>query len=220
METVRLTKRQSDLIEGHAELPARVVRSIVKYGDVEEAGSEAQMALVDAALAFEDQCEFGAFAFTRIRFRLLKWLGRRKCRSLDQVVAGEEDGVALGNIVADTKAMRPDQVAENNERKSRLVSTLKKNGSITLTECREMTPAPAKLGDYYQQMRAKICSSVSGDDVQEIMKSLVARAKKGDVGAAKLVLAQVAGPSAPHIKQTVEVKTVTLSDLEDDSDAR
>jgi DNA-directed RNA polymerase specialized sigma24 family protein len=215
-----LTNRQRDLIESQLELPSRVVRSVVKAGDVEEAGSEAQMALVDAALAFEDQCEFGSFAFNRIRWHLLSWLRKKKGHSsLDQLLPGE-DGCTLGNITADENTLRPDQLAEQNEQKERIIKTLKKKGSIRLTECRERTPAPVKLGDYYQQMREKICDSVNGDDVQDIMQALVARAKNGDVAAAKLVLQQVAGPAAPRVTQTIEVKQVTLSDLDDSEDER
>ena len=220
METAKLTNRQCELIESQRDLPARVVRSFVKFGDIEEAGSCAQMALVDSALAFEDQCEFGAFAFTRIRYRLLDWMRERKHESLDRAIIGEDGNeTTLGKIAADENTLRPDQLAENNEKKAQIVETLKKRGTIRLTECRERTPAPAKLGDYYQQMREKICETVSGDDVQDIMRSLVARAKKGDVAAAKLVLAQVAGPAAPRVTQTIEVKQVTLSDLEDGPDA-
>jgi len=215
-----LTSTQRELIEAHAHLPRSTALRLAGNGDVEEAEGFAIDGLVKAAQTFDPArgASFKTFAILLMRQAIFDEFGkrgRRQALSLDAAIYSDDEQTTLAQVVSSDRELRPEEAADLNERKKRLLDRLKTNHSITLRECRQRTPAPAKLGQYYEAMRQVVCDSVSEKDVAEIMKSLVARAKDGDVNAAKLVLAQVAGPAAPRVTQTVEVKQVTLADLED-----
>jgi DNA-directed RNA polymerase specialized sigma24 family protein len=216
-----LTASQRELVELHANLPEFVARLVAKNGDVEEAESVATQGLLRAAMRYDSsRGEFKPFAIVVMKGEIFRALSKRRERvSLDAIVSEDGEGTPLADLVAiDRRSLSPIDQADNNEQKDRLVKTLKRSKSITLKECRERTPVPVRLGEYYEQMREAVCDSVSAEDVGEIMQALLAKAKAGDVAAAKLVLHQVAGPAAPRVIQCIEAKTVTLSDLDEESE--
>jgi hypothetical protein len=57
--------------------------------------------------------------------------------------------------------------------------------------------------NWQAQMRAVVANAIGEMDVQEIIAKQIAKAKSGDVGAAKFVMANVLGANVPvTIKQT------------------
>lgn len=68
-----------------------------------------------------------------------------------------------------------------------------------LSECRELSPKPTGIGEWADKLRQAAFNAVKEADMTELMSGLIERAKKGDNGAAKLVLSYLAGgaPAAP-----------------------
>ena len=78
---------------------------------------------------------------------------------------------------------------------------------VKLAEARQLTPAPAGIGSFAEQLRLAAFNAVKETDIAEIITKQVELAKDGDPAAAKLVLGYLTGGGAP--KQVVE-KTVVV----------
>lgn len=78
-------------------------------------------------------------------------------------------------------------------------------GTLNLADARRLTPPVERLGERAQAARAAIAEAVSNDDIAEIMRKQVEKAKAGDVGSAKFVLDQVAG-KMPSMQVSVGVR--------------
>lgn len=76
--------------------------------------------------------------------------------------------------------------------------------SLRLADAREMTPAVESLGSSALAMRQAAIDAISIDDITEIIRKQVEKAKGGDAAAAKFVLDYATGGSA---KVQINVKS-------------
>lgn len=89
----------------------------------------------------------------------------------------------------------------------------KGSGALRLAEVNqqlsETETTQADIVGWQTSLQAAMFSSISAEDVAEIVKSQVAKAKKGDANALKFVMGHVLGTTRPvSIKQTLVVTDV------------
>lgn len=82
---------------------------------------------------------------------------------------------------------------------------MRSNNSVKLDELRRSLPAFDEAAACAAELRAAMFGGVSEQDVTDIMKTFVAKAKAGDAAAAKLVLSVVA-QSAPRATLSIGVR--------------
>jgi hypothetical protein len=78
---------------------------------------------------------------------------------------------------------------------------------IKLAEARVLTPAPTGIGAWAEKLRQAAFDAVKEQDITELMAGLLAKAKAGDLAAAKLVLGYLTG-GAPKVQQVLVVNQV------------
>lgn len=78
---------------------------------------------------------------------------------------------------------------------------------------KNVAPTPVDVASWMTRLRTALFENVSEDDVAEIARTLVAKAKAGDLAATRLLLGYVTGGSSTVIKQAVIVQGQALSPL-------
>lgn len=66
-------------------------------------------------------------------------------------------------------------------------------------------PDPIPTGEWMARLRAAMFNAVTERDMQELVASLLEKAKKGDLGAARLLLSYVVGSPNLQIENAVVV---------------
>lgn len=179
----------------------------------DEAISAGQEALVRAARVFDpSQCHngeagFGPFAVQRIRWLVLKALERERRHGAASLTDEGADGEGLRLIdgLADRSADDPAAQAEVNEWVEENV-TKKGYTPLRLADARVLAPKPEGVGAWAEKLREAAFNAVREADITELMESLIARAKGGDLAAARLVLTYLTGGGAPRVQQVVVVQ--------------
>jgi hypothetical protein len=78
--------------------------------------------------------------------------------------------------------------------------------ALKLSEARALTPAPTGIGAWAEKLRQAAFDAVKESDMTELMAGLLAKAKAGDLAAAKLVLGYLTGGGAPKVQQVLVVQ--------------
>jgi hypothetical protein len=74
-----------------------------------------------------------------------------------------------------------------------------KRATLTLREAESRTPAPAGVGAWAEQLREAAYDAVKDQDVKDLIETYMAKAKAGDLAAAKFVLNFLTG-GAPKVQ--------------------
>jgi hypothetical protein len=74
-------------------------------------------------------------------------------------------------------------------------------------------PSPVDVASWMTRLRTALFENVSEDDIAEIARSLVAKAKAGDLAATRLLMSYVMGGAGMNIKQAVIVQGQPMSPL-------
>ena len=82
----------------------------------------------------------------------------------------------------------------------------KQTATLNLAHCRELTPKPDRLGEKVARLREAVLDSITPEDVDELMKTQLAKAKAGDSKAVKLVLDLIGNNSAGSKQQVMIVQ--------------
>lgn len=151
-------------------LPAGITRD-----DLESAGQEA---LVHAATAYDPQGEAGWRTYARVCVKQAMRAVVRHARTRRQVplTIRTPDGDELPR--ADPKAADPAQVAEARE----LVAPRRRRDPFA------DLPAPQAVAAQAVALRDAMYAAVSAEDVGDIMRAVVRKAKGGDLKATRLLL--------------------------------
>lgn len=206
---------RDELIAAQMDLPRRVALNMGlgrrhDFDDLVQAGLQALIEAADAfdpALCHNGEAGFGPYAVQKVRWRYLQELRRENRHAMGSLDAALGDGMAndspatLGAMIADRNANNPADCASAKEQ-------MMKRGyhALKLSEARDLTPRPDGVGEWAQRLREAAFNAVSETDMTELMASLLARAKAGDLAAARLVLGYLTGGGAPRVQQVVMVQ--------------
>jgi hypothetical protein len=171
-------------VESLLHLPAAVARKMgltnhPQFDDLVAAGSQALVEAADTwdpAKSPNGEDGWGPFAGQRIRWRILAELGREKrhvAASIDVAIDGEDDdGATLAQALQDRRFSDPAEAAGAKDQ-------VRKRGyrSLKLADARALTPRPEGVGAWAEKLREAAFNAVSENDVTDLMKSLVERAK-------------------------------------------
>lgn len=168
-----------------AEHLARRLPSGINRDDLESAGNLAvtqAMRTFDPALGFE----FLNYAARAARNAMANEMARQRQRNRNREpmeIRGSDDPEGRALVRVDPKAGDPAEIAEVRE-----MVRKRKRRSLVLTQVRAGSPEVAEIAAKAQQLRAAAFAAVGEQDMADVMKMIVANAKSGHVGSARLLL--------------------------------
>lgn len=176
----------------------------INVEDLESAGHEA---LVEAAARFDPACgvPWKNFAYKGLKLVMqnaVRDQRRRAAAALQPVVDGEELPPPR-----DPRAADPGEAAAARE----LVRRPRR--SLSARSLGEALPDPAAVADQVTRLRAAMFGAVSEADVADVMQSVVAKAKGGNMGAAKL-LVDLLGPGRSGVTVNQQAVVIRTGDLD------
>jgi DNA-directed RNA polymerase specialized sigma24 family protein len=182
-------------------LAARGLPAGITEEDLCSAGG---VALARAARDFDPDFgfPFAHFAARCVRCAMLEEIRQQARRNRKQRPLQGEDNNGCPVPRIDVKASDPAQEAEARK----LLRPMKKRSTVVLTQVRASSPAAAEVGQMVQRLRMALFGGISEQDVADVLRGLVERARGGNVAAARLLLEHIAGGrSGCSVQQAVIV---------------
>jgi hypothetical protein len=176
----------------------------INVEDLESAGNDA---LVEAAARFDPACgvPWKNFAYKGLKLvmqNVIREQRRRAASALQPVVDGQDLPPPR-----DPRAADPADAAAARE----LVGRPRRR--LSAQALGEALPSPAEVADQVTRLRAAMFGAVSERDVADVMQSVVAKAKGGNMGAAKL-LVDLLGPGRSGVTVNQQVVAIRTGDLD------
>lgn len=172
--------------------------------DLESAGNEA---LLEAAARYDPACgvPWKNFAYTGLK-RAMQNAVRAQRRHPTAALQPVHDGEELPPP-RDPRAADPGEAAAARE----LVRRPRQR--LSARSLGEVLPSPAAVADQVTRLRAAMFGAVSEADVADVMQSVVAKAKGGNMGAAKL-LVDLLGPGRSGVTVNQQAVVIRTGDLD------
>lgn len=185
----------------------------ISQDDLESAGN---LALTLASRSFDASLGFSftSYAARAIRNAMLAELAKQRRlneRRVPLEIQGDDGERSM--MRPDVKAVDPADLAATREL---VQSVQRKRSSLVLTQVRATSPAVAEIAQAAQRLRTAAFQSVSEQDMSDVMKTLVKRAKDGHVGSARLLLDYVGngrGTAGASMQQAIIVPSSEVEDV-------
>lgn len=173
----------------------------LSHEDLESAGNEA---ILEAATKFDSSVPWRKWAYLCIKNAMRAAIAKHRRHPVGHLQQ-EFDGVELPPPV-DPRAADPSDRAAIRE------SFERKRIRHPIHTIRSKMPDPVQVASQVSQLRNAMFSSISRDDVEDVMRSVVESAKSGDLRAAKLLMDLLA-PARSGVKINQQAIVIQHSDL-------
>ena len=205
LEICAKLKRQAERLE-RSGLPQGI-----NLDDLESVGQEAVVKALKSFRPAENHAGIPIQAYVlkaslRAMYNLIRKERRRNCKRKPLILTSENGDETIP--FPDRKVLSPIEIAEAKE-KLKFPSA----GLLTLTEIKASLPSAIETAKAVENLRQAIFGSVSVQDVEQIMRSMLSRAKEGNVPAARLILEQINGKATPVTITHIVASDVNLAEV-------